>query len=137
MVVRVSNRETFVGIDPSADMLAAARSDTGLPIAFLRGAAQALPFPDGSFDLVVTNTSFDDWPDQRAGLAELARVVRTTDKVVLADRCAARFRRGDRARTPKKVRALLVAAGLQPEGEEVVYCTRLGLPMVRAFIASL
>jgi ubiquinone/menaquinone biosynthesis C-methylase UbiE len=34
-----------------------------------------LPYADGTFDLVVSTTSFDHWSDQGAGLAECARVM--------------------------------------------------------------
>lgn len=42
---------------------------------FQLGAAAQLPYPDGTFDLVVTTTSFDHWADQRTGLHECARVL--------------------------------------------------------------
>jgi SAM-dependent methyltransferase len=41
----------------------------------LRQLVEVLPFPEGSFDLVVSTTSFDHWADQRAGLRECARVL--------------------------------------------------------------
>jgi len=37
--------------------------------------AERLPWPAATFDLVVSTTSFDHWADQRAGLAECARVL--------------------------------------------------------------
>jgi ubiquinone/menaquinone biosynthesis C-methylase UbiE len=41
---------------------------------FSVGVAEHLPFRDGSFDLVVSVTSFDHWSNQQAGLAESHRV---------------------------------------------------------------
>lgn len=35
-----------------------------------------LPFPDGTFDLVVTSFSAHHWPDVAAGVAEIGRVLR-------------------------------------------------------------
>ena len=42
---------------------------------FSAALAEHLPFPDGTFDLVVSTTSFDHWSDQEAGLRECARVL--------------------------------------------------------------
>ena len=39
---------------------------------FSTGVAERLPYPDGSFDLCVSTTSFDHWEDQEAGLRECA-----------------------------------------------------------------
>jgi SAM-dependent methyltransferase len=43
---------------------------------FLVGDVASLPFPDGSFDLVVSTMSMHHWADPAAGLAEIARVLR-------------------------------------------------------------
>jgi ubiquinone/menaquinone biosynthesis C-methylase UbiE len=47
--------------------------------------ASRLPWPAATFDLVVSTTSFDHWADQRAGLAECARVLAPGGCLVLAD----------------------------------------------------
>lgn len=61
----------LAGIDPAVAMteLAAARS-TDRRVQESCGVAEALPYPDGWFDLVVSTTSFDHWSDQLAGLRE-------------------------------------------------------------------
>ncbi len=63
------------GIDPAPRMVEVARGQ--VPAAGLCvGRAEALPYPDGSVDLVLSTTSFGHWTDQAAGLAEVARVLR-------------------------------------------------------------
>ena len=49
------------------------------------GTAEQLPWPAATFDLVVSTTSFDHWADQRAGLAQCARVLAPGGCLVLAD----------------------------------------------------
>jgi ubiquinone/menaquinone biosynthesis C-methylase UbiE len=65
-------------IDVSAEMIAAARSATDRParIDFTEADVAALPFADGSFDLVVSSISQHHWADPGAGMREIARVLR-------------------------------------------------------------
>ena len=44
-----------------------------------------VPYRDGSFDLVVSVTSFDHWSDQLAGLRECHRVLVPGSHLVLVD----------------------------------------------------
>lgn len=69
-----------VGLDPSEAMLAHAAARG---IERVRGVAEALPFPDGSFDhaLVVTTICFVDSPE--AMIAEAHRVLRPGGKLVI------------------------------------------------------
>jgi len=63
----------WAGIDPSAGMLAIARRR--IPDADLRQCgAEALPFPDASFDFVVSITASHHFSDKSRALAEMARV---------------------------------------------------------------
>ena len=77
-------------------------------LSFLVGVAEELPYPDESFDLVVSTTSFDHWSDQQKGLAECRRVVTAGGHLVLVDQFSnwllptmAVSRRG-KARTKKR-----------------------------------
>ena len=63
----------LAGIDPAPSMIeGAAGSARDERLRFCIGAAERLPYPDSSFDLVVSTTSFDHWSDQQAGLRECA-----------------------------------------------------------------
>lgn len=58
--------------------------DEGRP-AFVVGDAGSLPFPDGSFDLVVSTLSMHHWSDPGAGLAEIGRVLRSDGRALVWD----------------------------------------------------
>ncbi len=110
----------LIGIDPAPGMIAAARASAADPrLRFLHGAAEQLPFPAESFELVVSTTSFDHWVDQQAGLGECARVLSQDGCLILSDQFSAWLlptlllgRRG-RARTKRQATQLLLAAGFR------------------------
>jgi SAM-dependent methyltransferase len=52
---------------------------------FVLGDVAALPFPDASFDLVVSTLSMHHWSDPRAGLSEIGRVLRPGGRVLVWD----------------------------------------------------
>jgi len=62
------------GIDPTRALLdeARKRDPTGR---YLEGAAEALPFADGAFDLVVSYLSLIDMADMRAAIGEMVRAL--------------------------------------------------------------
>jgi ubiquinone/menaquinone biosynthesis C-methylase UbiE len=69
------------GVDLSDEMLAAAerfasRAGLGDSVAFRKGDAAEIPFPDASLDLVVSTLSLHHWSDPVAVLDEIARVLR-------------------------------------------------------------
>jgi SAM-dependent methyltransferase len=77
-----------VAIEPSQLMID--QRPPGAPPAF-RGTADALPYPDQSFDAALAVLTVHHWPDATAGLAELRRVARrqvvvTWDPAVFAER---------------------------------------------------
>jgi ubiquinone/menaquinone biosynthesis C-methylase UbiE len=49
------------------------------------GDVASLPFPDGSFDLVVSTLSMHHWADPTAGLAEIGRVLRPGARALIWD----------------------------------------------------
>ena len=74
----------LAGVDGAPGMAAVAR--TRLPSADIReGTAEALPWPDGAFDLVVTSLSFHHWRDRARGIREAARVLRPGGSLLLGD----------------------------------------------------
>jgi ubiquinone/menaquinone biosynthesis C-methylase UbiE len=109
----------LVGIDPAPGMIAEAKvaATENVRLGFSTGVAEHLPFSEGTFDLIVSITSFDHWADQRAGLAECVRVMAPGGHLVLTDRFSAVLlptllagHRG-RARTVRQASRLLTAAG--------------------------
>lgn len=120
MAGRLPDAEQFVGVDPAEAMIAVARERASDPrLRFTPGVAEALPYRDASFDLVVSTTSFDHWRDQQAGLTECARVVRTGGRLVLTDLFSLWLaptlvagRRG-RARTKRRAGTLLAESGFR------------------------
>jgi ubiquinone/menaquinone biosynthesis C-methylase UbiE len=78
----------LTGIDLSPAMLGQARrraADLGREVELREGDAQALPFPDGSFDTVVCTLSLCAIPDDRAAIAEMWRVLRPGGHLLLLD----------------------------------------------------
>jgi ubiquinone/menaquinone biosynthesis methyltransferase len=73
-----------IGLDRSADMLSAAAARDG-HIAFVRGRAETLPFPDESFDHLTFTYLLRYVDDPAAVLRELARVVRPGGRIVALD----------------------------------------------------
>lgn len=64
----------------------AARAPDGVRQAvFVVGDAATLPFADASFDLVVSTFSMHHWSDPKAGLNEMARVLRPEGKALIWD----------------------------------------------------
>ncbi|HLT11379.1 MAG TPA: class I SAM-dependent methyltransferase [Micromonosporaceae bacterium] len=78
----------LTGVDPSADMVDAARRNCaqyGERIVALEGDAARLPLDDRSADVVVSSFSLHHWDDPAAAAPELARVLRPGGRVVIYD----------------------------------------------------
>lgn len=75
-----------VGLDFSAAAVALCRRHRSAPgLSFVRGDAQAMPFPDASFDVVVNVESSHCYPAVREFAAEVRRVLRPGGHLLLAD----------------------------------------------------
>jgi SAM-dependent methyltransferase len=78
------------------------------------GRADSLPYPEASFDAVVTRFSFHHLKDPERALTEMVRVCRAGGRVVVCDvytttpEQAAEYDRLERLRDPSHVRALLL-----------------------------
>jgi ubiquinone/menaquinone biosynthesis C-methylase UbiE len=80
LVKRLHPGATVVGLDPDPKALARAARKAGragLPLQLDRGFADALPYPDGSFDRVLSSFMFHHLQaaDRRSALAEVRRVL--------------------------------------------------------------
>jgi SAM-dependent methyltransferase len=77
-----------VGVDFVPALLARGRERAAaerLPVAFQEGDAEALPFPDASFDVVLSTFGVMFAPDQARAAAELLRVCRRGGTIGLAN----------------------------------------------------
>jgi SAM-dependent methyltransferase len=85
----VGEQGRVTGIDMTPEMLAKARgAATAMGVGnveFLEGEAERLPFPDASFDVVVSNGVIDLIPDKDAVFAELFRVLTPGGRIQIAD----------------------------------------------------
>jgi ubiquinone/menaquinone biosynthesis C-methylase UbiE len=78
----------IIALDLSSEMLKVARTGAAklsLHVSFLIADAEALPFPEHSFDTVVSSLSTCTFPNPEAALKEIARVCRPTGKVLLLE----------------------------------------------------
>jgi len=79
----------IIGVDLSSDMLETARRNTdeaGMSDFETRlGKAEEIPVESGSVNLVVTQSSFHEWEDQRKGLSEILRILKPGGSLILKD----------------------------------------------------
>jgi ubiquinone/menaquinone biosynthesis C-methylase UbiE len=75
------------GVDPSSEMLAVAGEKLGSDVELKEGVAESLPFADGSFDMVVSCSSFHYWREPEKALVEITRVLKPGGRVVITDWC--------------------------------------------------
>jgi SAM-dependent methyltransferase len=85
----VGSEGRVTGIDMTPQMLAKARAAAAEmrleQVEFVEGEAEQLPFPDGSFDVVISNGVIDLIPDKEAVFAQLFRVLAPGGRMQIAD----------------------------------------------------
>ena len=84
---RVGPQGIIVGLDLDPDKINVARAAPereGLTIEWHTSPAEQLPFPDGSFDLVLCQFGLMFFTDRHAALTEMHRVLRPGGRVVLS-----------------------------------------------------
>ena len=83
---------SVAAIDPTPEMLAVASrlaAERGIAnITFTRAAADALPFPDATFDVAISRFSVHHWPQPGPAFREIGRVVRPGGRLALVDMVA-------------------------------------------------
>ena len=103
VVRRVGTAGRVAGVDPSTQQIARARSKgarRNVPIDFQIGVIEHLPFPDQTFDVVLSTLMMHHLPDslKRQGLAEIARVLKPEGRLIIADFKRKKERQGQAAR---------------------------------------
>jgi arsenite methyltransferase len=77
------------GIDMTPEMLAKARAAAAelerKNVEFVECEAERLPFPDASFDVVISNGVIDLVPDKDAVFSEISRVLKPGGRIQIAD----------------------------------------------------
>jgi ubiquinone/menaquinone biosynthesis C-methylase UbiE len=113
--------ERVVGVEVSETMISAARERSGDAHDLHLADAAALPFPEASFDLVLTVNTIYFWPDPARVLAETKRVLKPGGRLVLGYRSGAILRMnpvtwfGFRLYSDTEVGKLLEEAGFRAE----------------------
>ena len=92
--VRLARRHgldvTGLDLDPAMIERARANADGAVGgeerrLSFLVGDVASMPFPDETFDLVISTMSMHHWADPAAGLTEMARVLRPGARALVWD----------------------------------------------------
>ena len=82
-----------VGIDISSEMVERARQNVSLTdlknVSFQESSAEDLPFPDKSFDVVISSGVFNLVPDKTRALREVFRVLKPSGRLMMADQVLA------------------------------------------------
>jgi ubiquinone/menaquinone biosynthesis C-methylase UbiE len=102
---------TIIGIDPAEAMRAAAarrlaRAHLTDRVAVMAGAAERLPIPNGSIDVVVSSLASHHWSDPAMAIRELVRVMRPGARALIYDLRFVGF-------TEQELDTLAVAAGVE------------------------
>jgi len=148
MAAAVGASGAVSGVDVSDNMLELARRrrppDAGAPMEFVNGPADSLPYPDSNFDVVVSTQVYEYVEDLPAALSEVHRVLRPGGRVAILDTdwdsivCHSQDpQQTERildaweehladARLPRRLRALLDAAGFAVQGCQVVPLLNVG-----------
>jgi ubiquinone/menaquinone biosynthesis C-methylase UbiE len=91
------------GIDPSAEQIARARAKAArrrAPVEFQKGVIKQIPFPDATFDVVLSTLMMHHLPApaKRQGLAEITRLLKPGGRLIIADFMRKQDRTGRAAR---------------------------------------
>jgi ubiquinone/menaquinone biosynthesis C-methylase UbiE len=87
VAARLGGQARVTGVDISPDMLAVARASAareGAAIEWRQGAAEQLPFPESSFDVVLCQFALMFCADRAGALSEMRRVVAADGRVLVS-----------------------------------------------------
>ncbi len=75
----------IVGLDPDPELQHLARIfHSRFNLRYVRGMAESLPFPDGSFDKITSVSCLEHFADPLKGLREMARVLKSAGRLALS-----------------------------------------------------
>lgn len=80
---RVGQDGTVVGLDPNPGMLSVA-GDLAPAVDFRQGTAESIPYPDHSFDAVLSQFGLMFFQNRRHAVLEMFRVLRPSGRIVVA-----------------------------------------------------
>lgn len=87
--LEVGRRGRVVGLDMTSEMVHLARrhaADAAAPnVTILQGEIESLPFPDATFDVVISNCVINLCTDKKSVLAEACRVLKPNGRLAIAD----------------------------------------------------
>lgn len=87
-IVAAQHGAHVTGIDPTPELLAKAKENAALArcdgIEWREGAAESLPFPDGSFDVVLSQYAHMFSPQPEASATEMLRVLKPGGRIAFA-----------------------------------------------------
>jgi ubiquinone/menaquinone biosynthesis C-methylase UbiE len=77
----------IVGLDPSLEMLSVARQKLPKSVELQVGSADNIPFPNESFDLVISTNAFHYFRNPSQAIQEVKRVLKPNGHLVITDWC--------------------------------------------------
>jgi ubiquinone/menaquinone biosynthesis C-methylase UbiE len=86
-LLQLAPEATFVGLDPSPAMLSVARQKLPDSIALSVGSAERLPFPNDTFDVVISTNAFHYFRHPSQAIQEAKRVLKPDGRLVITDWC--------------------------------------------------
>jgi SAM-dependent methyltransferase len=121
------------GLDLTPALVERARQNSALadvPVSFVEGDAEALPYPDASFDVVVSQFGHMFAPRPEVAISEMLRVLRPWGRIAFStwppDHYVGRFFNALRRHTPTPLRGAPVPASPSQWGDPEVVRARLG-----------
>lgn len=88
LLTRYADRFETYGIDYNREMVQTARGNlakVGLELPLIQAHVEYLPFPPVFFDTLVNTMSFSGYPDGRAAMSEMWRVLKSGGRLVMVD----------------------------------------------------
>lgn len=86
-LIHLAPEAAFWGLDPSPEMLSVARQKLPSSVALHLGTADQLPFPNESFDVVISTNAFHYFRHPSHAIQEAKRVLKPDGRLVITDWC--------------------------------------------------